>query len=235
MQGKPLVSTIIPVYDGERYLAEAIESILAQTYRPIEVIIADDGSTDSSAGIACSYKEVRYLFQTNQGHAAARNVGIRAARGELIAFLDADDLWTADKLSIQVGYLIDHPEIQYTIARVKFFLEPGCHIPSGFRKKLLRNDHVGRLIPTLVARRSLFDAFGKFNPNSTTAEDVDWFARANDSGIPMAIIPRVLLYKRVHDTNLSINAPTNNQDLLKVLKQSIHRKRSRGLAQERLG
>lgn len=232
---KPLVSVIIPVRNCERFLASSIVSVLEQDYRPFEVIVVDDGSTDDGAIIVRSYPDIICISQSYQGVSVARNTGISAARGEFIAFLDADDLWTADKLSIQVGYLIDHPEIQYTIARVKFFLEPGCHIPPGFRKRLLRNDHVGQLIGTLVARSSLFDAIGKFNPNLTTAEDVDWFARANDGGIPVAIIPRVLLYIRVHDTNLSINAPTNNQDLLKVLKQSIHRKRNRGLAQERLG
>ena len=98
---KPLVSVIVPVYNGEHYLSFAIHSILRQDYHPSEVIVVDDGSTDNSANIARSFKEVRYIHQSNQGVAMARNVGIAAARGEFIAFLDADDLWTPNKLSIQ--------------------------------------------------------------------------------------------------------------------------------------
>ena len=223
---RPLVSVIVPVYNGESYLGAALESIFAQDYHPFEVIVVDDGSIDESAAIARSYKEVRYIHQPNQGVAVARNVGIAVARGEFIAFLDADDIWTPDKLNVQVNYLTDHPDIQYTCGRVKFFLEPGCSIPPWFRKELFENDHVGRIMDTLVARKSLFEKIGKFDPDLITAEDVDWFARANDNYISTAIIPRVLLYKRIHDTNLSLNTPTNNQDLLKALHRSVSRKRN---------
>lgn len=221
------VTVIIPVKNGERFLAQAINSVLEQDYRPFEIIVVDGQSVDRTAEIAQSFQEVRYIYQIRHGIADAWNVGIDAARGEFIAFLSHDDPWTPNKLSVQVNYLVNNPEIQYTIARVKFFLEPGCRIPPGFRKELLENDHVGRIMETLVARRSLFDLIGKFNPDLTTAEDVDWFARANDKDVPMTIIPKVLLHKRVHDTNLSMNVPTNNRDLLKALRRSIARKRER--------
>ena len=95
-----LISCIVPVFNGERYLAEALDSILAQTWRPLEVIVVDDGSTDGTAHIAAGYgAEVSYIHQANAGPAAARNRGLDAARGEFIAFLDADDLWHKDKLS----------------------------------------------------------------------------------------------------------------------------------------
>jgi glycosyltransferase involved in cell wall biosynthesis len=223
----PLVSVIIPAYNGERYLAEAIESVLVQTYRPIEIIVVDDGSTDNSAGIAQSHKEINYIYQSNRGVSVARNAGIASAQGEFIAFLDADDRWTPDKLSVQMNYLLNHPEIQYAIARVKFFLEPGHPIPPGFRKELLENDHVGRIPSTLVVRKSLFDVIGKFKPDLTTAEDVDWFTRANDKNVPMVIVSKTLLYKRIHNTNLSLNALVNNQNLLKALRHSIDRRRNR--------
>lgn len=227
MKNKPLISVIIPVYNGERYLAEAIESVLVQTYRPIEIIVVDDGSTDNSAGIAQSHKEINYIYQSNQGVSVARNAGIASAQGEFIAFLDADDRWTPDKLSVQMNYLLNHPEIQYAIARVKFFLEPGHPIPPGLRKELLENDHVGRIPSTLVVRKSLFDVIGKFKPDLTTAEDVDWFTRANDKNVPMVIVSKTLLYKRIHNTNLSLNALVNNQNLLKALRHSIDRRRNR--------
>lgn len=225
--GNPLVSVIIAVKNGERFLASAINSVLEQDYRPIEIIVVDGQSEDRTAQIAQSFAQVGYIQQVNKGVADAYNVGIDAAKGELVAFLSHDDLWTPDKLSVQVNYLIDHPKIQYTIAKVKFFLEPGHSPPSGFRKELLENDHIGRIMETLVVRKSLFDVIGKFRTDLTTAEDVDWYARANDNGVPMAIIPKVLLYKRVHDANISLNVLVNNRNLLKALRQSIDRKRNR--------
>src|ERR1044072_1619841 len=118
-----LVSVIIPVYNGGRYLRAALESVFAQTYRPIEVIVVDDGSADDSGLIAQSFPEVRHMRQQNQGVAAARNNAIAASRGEFLAFLDQDDLWTPEKLRLQIGYLLTHPELGYTLTQQKFFLD----------------------------------------------------------------------------------------------------------------
>ena len=105
MENSPLVSTIIPVFNGERLLPEALDSVFRQDYRPIEVIVVDDGSTDGTSLVARSCPEVRYLYQSNQGLGAARNAGIAAACGEFIAFLDADDIWLPRKLSSQMNFL----------------------------------------------------------------------------------------------------------------------------------
>lgn len=224
---RPLVSVIIAVKNGGRFLAVAINSVLEQDYRPFEIIVVDGQSVDRTAEIAQSFQEVRYIYQIKRGVADAWNVGIDAARGEFIAFLSHDDLWTPNKLTVQANYLVNNPEIQYTIAKVRFFLEPGCRFPPGFREELLEGDHVGRIMETLVARKTAFDTVGKLRADFAIANDVDWFARANDKGVPMAIVPRALLFKRVHDKNLSMNVPTNNRDLLKALRRSIARKRER--------
>jgi glycosyltransferase involved in cell wall biosynthesis len=218
-----LASVIVPVYNGERYLSAALESIFAQDYHPFEVIVVDDGSGDSSAAIAKSFKSVQYIYQNNQGIARAMNRGLDAAGGELIAFLDQDDLWAPSKLRLQVDCLVSQPEIQYAISLVKFFLEPGCSVPPGFKTELLDKEQVGRFTGTLVARKSLFGLIGQFNAEFTIASDVDWFARAKDSNIPGAVIPEVLLHKRVHSTNASSNARLNNQELLALLRKSIAR------------
>jgi glycosyltransferase involved in cell wall biosynthesis len=221
---EPLVSIIIPVKNGERFLPFALNSVFEQNYRPLEIIVVDGHSSDRTVAIAQSFVEVRVVSQSGQGLSNAWNEGLEAANGEFVAFLSYDDLWTPDKLRLQVKYLIDHPEIQYTIAKFRFFLEPGCAMPAGFRRELLETDHVGRIMETLVARQSLFARIGKFHTQLSTAEDVDWYARAHDRGIPMAIVPKVLLYKRVHDTNLSLNAAANNKNLLQALRQSVKRK-----------
>ncbi|UCD29377.1 MAG: glycosyltransferase [Planctomycetota bacterium] len=225
MDNTPLVSVIIAVRNGERFLASAINSVLAQDYRPLEIIVVDGRSTDKTAQIAQSFSRVRYIEQQERGIPDAYNIGIDAAQGELIAFLSHDDRWTPDKLSVQVKYITEHPEIQYTVARMKFFLEQDQPTPSGFRPELLQDDHVGRVMETLVVRKSLFAKIGLFRTDLSTAEDVEWFARANDHGIKMAIIPKVLLYKRVHDSNSSLTLE-NNRNLLKALRHSVQRKRT---------
>jgi glycosyltransferase involved in cell wall biosynthesis len=222
------VSIIIPVKNGERFLASALDSVVAQTFTRYEIIVVDGHSTDRTAEIARSYGAVRYICQTGLGLSHAYNTGIETARGEFVAFLAADDMWTPDKLSVQVDYLMNNPDIQYTIARVKFFLEAGFPLPPGFRKELLENDYVGRILETLVARKTLFDVIGKFDPNVAISMDVDWFVRANDRDISMAILPRVLLHRRVHDTNTSLQVEINNkrynEEMLGVLRRSVRRK-----------
>ena len=223
------VSVIVPVRNGERFLASAITSILTQDYRPLEIIVVDGHSTDNTAKIAQSFENVRYVQQVHRGIADAYNTGIAAAQGQVIAFLSHDDLWTLNKLSLQVNHLLEHPETQYTIALVKFFLEPGHDIPPGFKQDLLHGHHVGRIMETLVARKSLFDAIGGFDSGMALAEDADWYARANDHQVPMAIIPEVLLYKRVHNANASSDTQTSNRELLKAMKRSIERKKLRAV------
>lgn len=221
---QPLVSAIIPVYNCERYLVDAIESVLAQTYRPIEIIVVDDGSLDDTADIAQSCKEVRYIYQTNQGQGPAMNAGIKAARGEFIAFLDADDLWTPNKLGVQMDYLTEHPHVGYVIARMQNFLEPGIELPRRMTKDLLLTETVGLSVGTLVARKTVFEHVGNFDASYCHAKDVDWFVRAREAGIRMAILPEILLHRRLHSRNRSYRTQARISALLRVVKSSIDRK-----------
>ena len=222
----PLVSVIIPVYNGARYLGAALESVFAQTYREFEVIVVDDGSADESGVIAQGFPDVRYLQQTNQGVAAARNHGLEAARGEFFAFLDQDDLWTPDKLKLQVEYLLRHPDVGYTLTQQKYFLDPGGTLPAWFRKELFDSVHTGWVLGTLVVRRTIFEQVGNFATGYSAANDSDWFFRAKAAGIPMAVMPELLLLKRIHDANDSARAKEILSELLKVVKTSLNRQRS---------
>jgi glycosyltransferase involved in cell wall biosynthesis len=107
----PLVSVIVAVYDGERFIGATLESIFAQDYAPIEVIVVDDGSKDRSSEIAGSFERVNLLCQANAGPAAARNAGLERAKGDFVAVVDADDLMPPDKLTVQISYLLDHPHV----------------------------------------------------------------------------------------------------------------------------
>ena len=222
----PLVSVIIPVYNGARYLRAALESVFAQTYRPFEVIVVDDGSTDDSGMIAQGFPDVHYIHQTNQGVAAARNHGIEAAQGEFFAFLDQDDLWTPEKLKLQIEHSLSNPDLGYTLTQQQFFLEPGETLPVWFRKELFGSVHTGWVLGTLVVRRKAFEKIGNFATGYSAASDGDWFFRAKASGIPMAVVPHLLLLKRIHGANDSARAKDILSELRKVVKGSLDRQRS---------
>jgi len=225
----PLISCIIPVFNGERYLSEAIESIFKQTYRPLEIIIVDDGSTDRTPTVAERYRErVRYLKQANAGTATARNSGINAAQGEYIAFLDSDDLWPSEKLERQLARFEARPELDYCLAYVQNFWVPELiEEEKRFRDHRISKPLPGYSTATLLARRALFDTVGRFNPAIRHADDTEWFLRASESGAAMELLSDVLLYRRLHQNNFSRLRSSNSRDqYLQLLKATLDRRRS---------
>ena len=224
MAKSPLVSVIVIVRNGERFLAAALESIVAQSYRPLEILVVDGDSTDRTAEIARSFASVRYLPQPDSGISNAYNFGIAQARGELLAFLSHDDLWTPDKLAAQVGYLLAHPDCQYVVCRIRSFLEPGDRPPPGFRPELLQQAPMAYIMETLLVRRRLFDFVGLHDPDLPTGSDVDWYARAFDAGVFGHAYDQVLVHKRMHGCNSSLTDSSTNAQLLLVLRRSVQRK-----------
>ncbi|MEL6501088.1 MAG: glycosyltransferase [Cyanobacteria bacterium J06623_1] len=220
----PLISVVLAVKNGEKYLKWAIKSVLQQDYQNYELILVDGNSTDNTEAIARSYP-LRLIKQQGQGIADAYNLGIAEAKGEYLTFISHDDRWTNDKLSSQLSYLQQHPEAKFCVALVQFFLEPGAKIPAGFRPELLTGEHTALIMETLMARREVFQTVGKFNTDYHVAEDVDWYSRAKDARIPYGVVQHTLLHKRVHNRNTSLTSAANNQNLLKILRQSIKRKR----------
>ena len=223
----PLVSVIVPVFNGSKFLAEAIESVLRQTHQPVELIVVDDGSTDDSAQIANSFQEVRYLYQENQGVSVARNTGIAVTQGSFVAFLDADDRWDDNKLRLQVNYLLANPNTGYVLSYIRIHLEPETVLPRIFKEALLHEDHAGHLPSALMVRKTVLAQVGGFDPACfNNCEDIDWFARAKDSGFVAAILPETLVFRRMHGSNLTFQAPADYSSLLRTLKNSIDRKTS---------
>jgi glycosyltransferase involved in cell wall biosynthesis len=216
----PLVSVVIPVFNGERFLREAVESVLAQQYSSIEIIVVDDGSTDGTANVAQSLPEtVRYFYQTNQGPAAARNRGIEQAQGSLTAFADADDLWPADKLELQLPYLIKEPAVDIVLGRIQqVFLSEAQEIAEpAFSVNL----------GSAIIRKSVFERVGLFDETMRYSEDVDWFMRARESGAEIVTIDAVTLLYRQHEENMTRGKSTSELNVLKALKKSLDRRRER--------
>jgi glycosyltransferase involved in cell wall biosynthesis len=190
------------VLNAEPFLRESLDSVVSQDH-PVEIVVVDGGSTDDSLAIASSYAQVRCLAQSGEGLGNAWNEGIAAGSGELIAFLDSDDRWLPGKLETQVARLEADPELAAVIGMVRFFLEPGEPMPSGFRPELLEGEHVGRMPGALLARRRTFEQLGVFEESYRIAVDVDWFARLKDSRLGLGVIGELVLEKRVHGANLS--------------------------------
>jgi len=217
------ISAVIAVRNGEKYLLRALRSVIAQTCPPQEILVVDGESTDGSRQIAESIGGVRVITQTGRGIADAYNCGIASSTGDLVTFLSCDDEWTPDKLQVQSDHMKANARLLYTLTLAKSRLADGHTPPAGFRMELLEQEHSGAM-ETLMARREVFARVGPFDSRFQTAEDLDWFARANDLKVPMARIPRVLLVKYVHDANLSLTTPSNNQSILTLLRKSIQRK-----------
>lgn len=221
-----LVSVIIPVFNGERYLGQALTSVFRQTYPNLEVIVVDDGSTDQSRKILMDFPTVKLIMQNNKGVALARNRGLEEARGEFIAFLDQDDRWVREKTIRQVRLLESQPELGFVLAKQFLFLEPGTSAPAWCRPEFLQTAHESFVPGVLLARRSAFQKLGNFNSSLLMGNDTDWILRAKDAGIKFAKMPDVLLEKRVHEGNESSRVELYRSDTLKLLRASLARKRN---------
>jgi glycosyltransferase involved in cell wall biosynthesis len=219
------VSVVIPLFDGERFLAAALDSVLAQTHRPMEIIVVDDGSRDRGAEIARSYAGVQVVTQDNAGTAAARNAGIARAHGDLIAFLDQDDVWAPEKLDLQARRMAADPALGYTVAHHRCFLEPGCARPSWLRPEMLDGPVPGFVPGTLVARSWVFARVGLFDTRYAHSSDTDWFVRCREASIPMALLEESLLLRRIHGSNLSGDARVSGLDLIHTVHAALARRR----------
>ncbi len=227
---KPTISAVIVVRNGERFLPEALHSIAAQSRPPDEIIVVDGQSTDRTATIAQAFAGVRYLLQPDLGIANARNQALDAATGDFVAFLDADDIWTPDKLEVQLGFMLANPELHYTTTLLRLFYEPGTPARQGFRNEGFTDGIEGRFPGTLLARRTVFDQVGPFDPAFSVAFEVDWFARAQDAGIPSRLVAQVLLHKRIHADNHAMRRETFRRENFFVLQRTLARKRAALLA-----
>lgn len=223
-----LVSCIVPVFNGERYLSEALDSILTQTYAPVELIVVDDGSTDGTAAVLAAYSErVRALWQPNAGPAAAHNRGLRAAQGEFVAFLDADDLWHREKLARQMARFEARPELDACVSQVQNFWVPElAEEAERYRHHRITRPLPGYCSGTLLARRALFEKLGPFDAGLEHAAAVRWFLRAIEHGAVIELIPEALLSRRLHERNRSRVLGVHSRDeYLQLVKGHLDRQR----------
>jgi glycosyltransferase involved in cell wall biosynthesis len=218
---KPLVSVVIPTFNCVRYVTQAVDSVLAQSLPPAEVIVVDDGSTDPTARALQPYLgRIRYVFQKNRGVYAARNRGISMAGGDCVAFLDADDLWHPDKLEAQVRMLEEHPEFGavHTDASVidaegrllRPAANPRRQSRDGFVfEEFFHSNMAVVLLSTAMIRKACFEKAGLFREAYRMAEDQFFFLRLAFH-YPIGFIPRPLAKYRLTPGSLSRGDPERN-------------------------
>lgn len=217
------VSVIIPVYNGEPYLPDALDSALAQIPAPFEVLVVDDGSTDRSAVLAESRPGVRCLRLDHAGVSVARNHGIEEARGEWLAFLDSDDRWLPGRLAHQLDAARAMPSVDIFLGMKRICIEtptPRWYDGPGHGSELPSYE------PSVwLVRRTAFDIVGPFDPGMSIGEDTEWLARASDASLRIHVCEQVLTERRIHTGNASGVQYDRKALMLSILRDSVRRKR----------
>jgi glycosyltransferase involved in cell wall biosynthesis len=229
---RPTVSCVIPVYNAEPYIAEALDSVCRQSHPVLEIIVIDDGSTDGTADVVRRFPaDVRYVRQENAGHAVARNVGQGMTRGDFVAFLDADDVWEPEKIARQLDAFRRRPELGYCVTMIQNFVEGADCV----RRSLPPEHPKAKPLPgyccsTVMIAQSAFEKVGLYDTAWRHADDTEWFLRAAERGVPGELLAEVLARRRMHDTNLSrLNADASHDDYALLIKRTLDRRR-RGAA-----
>jgi glycosyltransferase involved in cell wall biosynthesis len=218
----PLVSVIVPCYNGAAFLEEALRSALAQSYPEVEVVV-DDGSTDSSREIARRFP-VRYMHQQNRGLSEARNAGIRESKGSYVVFLDADDRLKPEAIETGLHALTERPDCAMAVGDHVFIAANGSHLANSTKEDrfhshyeaLLKSNFI-EMISSVLFRRSIFDEVGGFNPTLRVAEDYDLYLRIARA-LPICCHTAVVAEYRKHEANVSHNSELMLTTTLQVLK-----------------
>ena len=223
-----MISVILPVHNGELYLAEALESIRANQGFPLEILVIDDGSSDGSASLAQSFPQVRYFRQEQAGPGAARHRGLQEARGQWVGFLDADDRWTSDKLAVQMEYLQLRPEVAGVFGAVRQFISPDLSPTEAGQLRCDPAPSRGQLPGSFLMRREVYDLVGPMSSTYQVGEFIDWCMRAQERGCHFADLNQVVLERRLHRSNLGRRQRDSRQDYARIAMAALRRRRQAG-------
>jgi glycosyltransferase involved in cell wall biosynthesis len=207
----------MPAYNAEAFVSAALDSVFAQDYERFEVIVVDDGSTDSTPEIVRRFPSAKLIQQENGGPAAAYNTGVAASSGEFVATFDADDLWPTDRLRVQSEYLVAHPAIGCVLGRQEW-MNP----PPWLTRDAVYGDLDGIPLVSAMFRRSVLQEVGGFDERFRRGEDMDLLVRLRGAGIQITVLPHLLVYRRFHGGNLTAGKEERNP-LLRSLREKLER------------
>jgi glycosyltransferase involved in cell wall biosynthesis len=224
----PRVSAIMPVRDGERYIAEALDSMLAQTRPPDEIVVVDDGSTDGTASIVAGYAEpVRLIRREPRGVGAAINTALDAISGDVVCFLDADDLWTPGKLAAQCAAL-ERGRSEIVFGHVTEFVSPELDKGEAAKLQPAEGPVPGKVKGAMLITGAALRRVGSFETRWARAEFVDWYARATEAAIPEEMIDDVVLRRRLHKDNIGRRLSHAADEYAEAIAHAIRRRRRSG-------
>lgn len=220
------VSVIIPAFNAEKYISEAIHSVLNQTCPAAEIIVIDDGSTDGTRNIVEKYSSIRYVHQNNSGVAAALNRGFLLSTGNHIAFISADDMWVPDKLRQQKEQLSKSPNT-LVFGHMQNFISPDLAPIDAASFVCPKEPMPAYSAGTLLTRLETFNNIGLFNQDLEVGEFVDWYGRAKDLQIEVVMLDDVVSLRRLHKSNHSKIALRNRKSYAPALKAILDRRRTK--------
>jgi glycosyltransferase involved in cell wall biosynthesis len=221
------ISVIIPVYNGERFIAKAITSILDQTYPVYEIIVIDDGSTDNTAEVIKRFPSINYFYKENAGVSHTLNFGLQKVKGDFITILDADDYFTLDKFEKQIKFLEQNEDVEIVFGcHQRFYDKPSEELTMD------EKEDMRRILPAyfksgMLARKSAFDKVGLFDESVKMGDFLDWYRRAEDMKVPMKLTDDIVMYRRVHDANITLKINDHISDFVKIMKASMDRRRGK--------
>jgi glycosyltransferase involved in cell wall biosynthesis len=209
-------------YNAAAHIGEALESVLAQDWQPLEIVVVDDGSTDDTRAIVERYSEVIYVRQANEGPAAARNAAAARSSGDFVANLDSDDLLPRTRVSSQAKYLLAHPEIGAVFGRQEWM-----NAPDWMARDAVYGDVDGIPLSSVMFRRNVFFDLGGYDSTFVHGEDMDLLVRMRERGIEYHVLPEIVLYRRYQPTSLTGGRPAH-EPLLRSLRAKLEREHSPG-------
>ena len=224
MNKKSLISVMMPTYNNAKYIKQAIESIYAQNYDNIEIIVVDDGSTDNTKEIVKQYKDIKYFYIEHKGIPFARNVALENTEGEYIAFLDSDDYWLPNKLNTQMQYFKDHPDCEIVFTKYENFFEN-----EDVKKKnraifeKISEDKFTHYLPSSLVKKKLFEKYGNFDEIFQTGEDTEFVTRIKENKVNIEhFINDVFYRRRLHGKNITlIKNPKYSKFLMDLFRKKV--------------
>lgn len=221
----PDISVVIPVHNGERYLAESIRSVLDQDHAALELLVIDNGSTDATADVARTFSSIRYFHLADKGLSKALNYGLERCRGAFLAFLDADDLWPPNRLAVQLETFARNPAVEMVFGNVEQFISPELEESAKAKLSIRDKRLAGRYRGSMLIRKESFWRVGPFEPSMDFAEFIDWYMRAAEHKIREMMLPDVLTLRRIHGANLGYTDRYKRVEYARVLKRGLDRRR----------